>query len=229
MKTIFALFIPAISVIVLSCHRKQLVTSRISCCPPARTAVAAETERPAVPTETSLPAVAAETVLLPEAPSSIYQLPGKWTDEHNHGIELSQLKGKVQVMAMIFTHCAYACPRLVQDMKAIEDSLSGSEKNNVGFVLVSFDSQRDDPAQLRRFASEQGLDDHWTLLHGDPGQVRELSMLLNIKYQDAGDNNYSHSNAILILDKQGTVTRSLEGLQPQTALAGEVINQLVNR
>lgn len=195
-------------VIALSCHRKQLVTSRISCCPQAENAVSATP---------------------PETQSSIYQLPGKWTDQHNHSLHLNRLEGKVQVIAMIFTHCSYACPRLVQDMKAIADSLPRSEKDKVGFVLVSFDSQRDDPAQLQRFATQQGLDDHWTLLHGDPGQVRELSMVLNVKYQDAGGNNYTHSNAIHILDKKGSVTRSIEGLQPQTTLAAEVINQLVNR
>ena len=210
MKQILAISTIAISIFTVSCHRKQLVTSRISCCPQAAS---------------SDPVKIAPL----DGQASIYQLPGVWTDQHNRNMHLEQLKGKVQVMAMIFTHCAYACPRIVQDMKAIEDSLTGPGKNNVGFVLVSFDSQRDDPAQLRRFASEQGLDDCWTLLHGDARQVRELSMLLNVKYQDAGDNNFAHSNAILILDKEGSVTRSLEGLQPQTALAGEVINQLANR
>lgn len=211
MKKILVTFPVAISVIVLSCHRKQLVTSRISCCPEVRTTAPATAPLPS------------------EVQSSIYQLPGTWTDQHNHEMQLNDLKGKVQVIAMIFTHCGYACPRLVQDMKAIADSLPAAEKDEVGFILVSFDSQRDDPAQLNRFASQYGLDDHWTLLHGDPGQIRELSMVLNVKYQDAGDNNYTHSNAILILDKQGSVSRSLEGLEAQTNVAHEMINQLVSR
>ena len=99
MKTVFATLTIAISVIALSCHRKQLVTSRISCCPQGENAAIAPGISPF------------------EAQSSIYRLPGKWTDQHNHNLELNQLKGKVQVIAMIFTHCAYACPRIVQDMK----------------------------------------------------------------------------------------------------------------
>lgn len=235
MKKISAILTIAISIIALSCHRKQLVESRLSCCPQARGAVpagAGVAVQPGVAVQAGRAAqtkLAVKTGVSPEAQSSIYQLPGNWTDQHNHRLALDELKGKVQVMAMIFTHCGYACPRLVQDMKAIADSLPGAEKDKVGFVLVSFDAQRDDPAQLARFAAQQGLGDHWTLLHGDPRQIRELSMVLNVKYQDAGDNNYTHSNAILILNKQGAVTRSLEGLEAQTTVASEVINELVTR
>jgi protein SCO1/2 len=161
-----------------------------------------------------------------DARTSIYQLPGLWTDQHDRRLELGRLKGKVQVMAMIFTHCGYACPRIVQDMKAIQDSLPDAEKNNVGFVLVSFDTQRDDPAQLQRFAEQQALDGHWILLHGSSRQVRELSMLLDIKYRQTGDNGFTHSNSILILDNQGTVRTSLDGLEPQTGTAIDLIHRL---
>lgn len=200
-----------ISVVVLGCHRKNLVMSRISCCPRVATS---PTPQDLVPGHEE---------------ASIYQLSGQWTDQHGRLLELNKLKGKIQVMAMIFTHCGYACPRIVQDMKAIEDSLSGRLKNDVGFVLVSFDAQRDDPAQLRRFAAQQGLDDRWTLLHGSPGQVRELSMLLGVAYQEAPNGNFSHSNAILILDAGGAVAGTLPGLQAQPLVAGDMIYQIANR
>lgn len=146
------------------------------------------------------------------AGTSIYQLPGKWTDQRNHQLSLYELKGKVQVMAMIFTHCAYACPRIVQEMKTLEDSLSAAQKKDVGFVLVSFDSDRDNPAQLARFAKQEGLDSDWTLLHGSAIQVRELSLLLNVRYRRLEESDFTHSNAIIILDRQGRIRQTLEGL-----------------
>lgn len=160
---------------------------------------------------------------------SVYQLPSTWTNQHNQPLALDQLKGKVQVMAMIYTSCGYACPRIVQDMKAIEDTLPGNIRKNVGFVLVSLDSKRDDPAQLARYARQQGLGDRWVLLHGTPGQVRELSMLLNVKYREGQDHRISHSNEILILDSAGTVRKSIGGLEPQTGEAIAMIHRLVNR
>jgi len=197
-----------ISVIALSCH-KAPVSPRLSCCAKEN-------------------ATAASSLAgFPETNASVYQLPGEWTDAHNHSLELKELKGKVQVAAMIFTHCGYACPRLVQDMKAIEAALPDAIKNNVGFVLVSFDAERDDPAQLDRFAVQQGLNERWKLLHGGAGEIRELSMLLNVRYQQLEDGNFNHSNSIFILDKRGKIIQSLDGLEPQTALAVNTISRLV--
>ena len=146
--------------------------------------------------------------------ASIYQLPGVWTDQHDRTFSLDALKGKVQVVAMIFTHCGYACPRIVREMRAMEDSLSAAQKQDVGFVLVSFDAARDDPAQLAHFAEQQGLDDRWILLHGSAAQVRELSLLLNVRYQRLEDGNYIHSNTVVVLDRQGGIQKTLEVLGP---------------
>lgn len=190
-----------------SCHRK-IASAPISCCPKSEVAGMEQLSRGTIST-------------------SIYQLPGVWTDQHARHLSLQDLKGKVQVISMIFTHCGYACPRLVEDIKAVEDSLPASQKNDVGYVLVSFDSKRDDPAQLDRFAAEHGLDGHWRLLHGDAAQVREVSMLLNVRYRQTPDGNFSHSNTIVILDKDGQVISSLDGLEAQTAAAVNTINRLL--
>ncbi|MBL0305693.1 MAG: SCO family protein [Chitinophagaceae bacterium] len=58
------------------------------------------------------------------------------------------LKGKPTVVGMIFTHCTYACPRLTADIKSIADSLN-YEKEKVNFLLVSFDTKRDNPTRLK--------------------------------------------------------------------------------
>jgi protein SCO1/2 len=198
-----------ISIMVLSCH-KAPAPARLSCCAKDGAVVASSLTG-------SL-----------EANASLYQLPGEWTDAHNHSLELKALKGKIQVVAMIFTHCGYACPRLVQDMKAIEDALPAAVRNDVGYVLVSFDTERDGPAQLGRFAGQQGLDERWVLLHGGAEQIRELSMLLNVRYQRLEDGNFNHSNSIFILDKKGKIIQSLDGFESQAGLAVNAISRLVN-
>jgi protein SCO1/2 len=113
----------------------------------------------------------------------VYQLTGSWTDQHEKQLTLNKLQGHPQIVAMIFTHCAAVCPRVVEEMKAIRDSLPAPVKKEVGAVLVSFDPDRDTPAQLRSYAVQRQLDDHWELLQGSNDQVRELSMVLNVKYQ----------------------------------------------
>jgi protein SCO1 len=196
--------------LLLSCHQKAAVT-HLSCC-------------------TKDKSVAMQPLLAtPITNTSIYQLPGEWTDQHNRPFALGELKGKIQLVAMVFTHCGYACPRIVADMKTIADAVPATEKNQVGFTLVSFDPERDTPQQLSRFAAQQQLDQHWTLLRGDADLVRELSLLLNIRYQKLPNGDFNHSNSIFVLDQQGTVVRSFEGLGSHTEIAGQAINQLVSR
>src|SRR5438132_2428909 len=54
---------------------------------------------------------------------SIYQLGSSWIRHDSQTIKLRQFRGKVQVIAMIFTHCPSSCPRLVADMKHLESNL----------------------------------------------------------------------------------------------------------
>jgi len=210
MKYVIGISLMCISLFVASCHRHSVVNG-ISCYAKA------------------LPVTDASASHAIPGDASIYQLPGTWRNQFDRPVSLDQLKGKVQVVAMVFTHCGYACPRIVEDIKAIEDSLPRSERGNVGYVLVSFDSRRDNPARLGQFAAGHELDDHWQLLHGEPGQVRELSMLLNVKYQETTGGNFNHSNVICILDKEGVIRQSIEGLDPQTATAINIIKDLVRR
>ncbi|HEV9038535.1 MAG TPA: SCO family protein, partial [Puia sp.] len=117
----------------------------------------------------------------------------------------------------------------VQEMKAMEDSLSAAERRDVGFVLVSFDAERDDAAHLAQFAEQQGLDGRWVLLHGSPEQVRELSMLLEVRYKRLEDGNYTHSNVIVILDRNGGIEKTLPGLEPGKDSAVQIIGRLAAR
>jgi protein SCO1/2 len=167
---------------------------------------------------------------LPLAPNSLYQLPGSWQTASGRSMKLEQLSGKIQVVAMIFTHCGYACPRLVDNMQAIETNLDPSLRDKVGFVLISFDPARDSSAQLAAFARQKQLSSSWTLMRGSEEQVRELAILLGLQYNSLPGGNFDHSNAITLLDENGRVMRRLDGLTPQTSAAiGFIEKALITR
>ena len=142
---------------------------------------------------------------------SIYELNETFQTQDNKNVTLSSFRGKPTVVAMIFTHCAYACPRLTADMKNIESQLK-DKNGKVNFLLVSFDEERDTPDTLKHYANSMGLDENWTLLHGSEDVVRTLSVLLNIQYAKDADGNFSHSNVISVLDKNGVLRFQKEGL-----------------
>ncbi|HXR83027.1 MAG TPA: SCO family protein [Hanamia sp.] len=168
-----------------------------------------------------------ETALVGTIPSeSIYQLPDTFQTQDKKLVTLASFAGKPTIVGMIFTHCTYACPRLTADIKNIEQDLK-SEKGKVNYLLVSFDSERDFPDQLKKFADASGLDKNWTLLHGSESAVRTLSVLLNVQFEKDAEGNFSHSNIISVLDKQGNLVFQKEGLGEDPNSTVSQINQMI--
>ena len=154
---------------------------------------------------------------------SIFQLKDSFQTQHGKVFTLDMLQGKPTVVGMIFTHCTYACPRLTADIEQIAKSLD-TEKDKVNFVLVSFDAERDTPAELKKYANTMHLDKNWTLLHGDEDAIRTLSVLLGVQYEKDANGDFSHSNLVSLLDKQGVFEYQKEGLEADHE---ETLNRLI--
>jgi protein SCO1/2 len=144
---------------------------------------------------------------------SIYGLDASWRDQTGRALRLGDLAGRPRVLAMIFTHCEYACPRILAELRALERELPASPEAGPGFVLVSFDVLRDEPAALAAYAEAQGLDPRrWTLLHGEAGAVRELSVVLDVAYRAEATGGFAHASVINVLDAEGRLVYQKRGL-----------------
>ena len=70
-----------------------------------------------------------------------------------------------------------------------------------------------DPEALKKFASARDLDpSRWRLYHGDRAAVRELAMVLGIRYKKDARGDFDHSNVISILDREGVIRHQQVGL-----------------
>lgn len=137
---------------------------------------------------------------------SIYNVQSIWKNRNGDEIALQELRGEVQIVAMVYTHCEYACPRILADMKRIEKELSEEEMRSVNFVIVSIDPERDTPQRLSGFAAENDLPPkNWTLLNGDQGDILELSALLGVKYKRISETDFTHSNMLTVLNQEGEI------------------------
>lgn len=153
------------------------------------------------------------TASAPMPSGSLYQLESDWTSDQGRRIRLSQLRGRHQVVALFFSNCEYACPVIVGDMRRIQAALPEPVREDVDFLLVSLDPERDTPERLRQFRSERGLPTaHWTLLHGREDDVRELAAVLGIQYRKDSRGQFAHSNVITLLSPDGEVVARQRGL-----------------
>lgn len=154
---------------------------------------------------------------------SIYQLPSVWNTQDGATIEFKELQGKPLVVVMIYTACRTACPRLVADMRMVEEKVSSKKSRDVQYVLVSIDPINDTPKKLKVFAKENGMDGpQWLFLQGTEDGVRDFANIMAVKYKQINPIDFSHSNIISVFDRDGVMQYQKEGL-------GLVNDEIVNR
>lgn len=144
---------------------------------------------------------------------SIYNLPSKWTNQNGKDIQLKELRGKVLVMVMIYTSCKSACPRLVADMRNIEENIPKEYKDKVQLILVSIDPEVDTPKRLKEFSIENKMTgNQWTFLRSNEENTREFAAVLAVNYKKISPLDFSHSNIISIFNAEGELAFQQEGL-----------------
>lgn len=144
---------------------------------------------------------------------SVYLLDSVWTSDAGKNVKLGVLRGRPQIVAMIFASCQFTCPLTVNDLKKIEAALPENLRTNVGFTLISFDSRRDTPAALKAFRERHGLSlQNWTLLRGEAEDVRELAALLGVIYKQDANGDFAHSNLITVLNVEGEIVFQQPGI-----------------
>lgn len=158
---------------------------------------------------------------------SIFNLSSKWVNQNNEELILEDLKGKVLVMAMIYTSCKAACPRLVADMRNTQEAVGTNPE--VQYVFISIDPETDTPAKLKTYAIQNNMDSpQWIFLNGSLEDVREFANVLSVKYASISPVDFSHSNIISIFDQGGVLKYQEEGLGVENTGIVETINQLTH-
>jgi len=158
----------------------------------------------------SLSLIAAE---LPD--ESIYHIESEWVNHNNKNVNITSLQGKVQVVAFVYTYCEHSCPIILAKLKYIENNIPPEDKENVNFLLVSLDPERDTPETLNQYMKDKELNEkHWQMFNGDSADVLELAALFGVRYKPMSntEKDIAHSNMISILDKGGRIHHQMKGL-----------------
>lgn len=144
---------------------------------------------------------------------SIFNLTSKWNDQNGRELQFEDLKGDVLVMVMIYTSCKAACPRLVADMRNIEEQLSEKAKQNVKMILVSIDPSIDTTERMKAFAIENVMDrEPWLFLRSTEDNTREFAAVVAVNYKRISPIDFSHSNIISVFNDKGEMVFQQEGL-----------------
>jgi len=172
------------------------------------------------------PAIARQAALGDPAPSgeSLYQLGSVWTTDGGNQVRFGELKGYTRVLAMMFTHCPSLCPTLIRDLKAMDAAMPAKTRSATRYVLVTIDPEHDTPTALREFRSRMQLDPkRWLLLWGSAHDTQQLAAVLGFNYGKGDGRNYTHSNLVTILDREGAIVHQEIGLGNDASRAAAVL------
>jgi protein SCO1/2 len=144
------------------------------------------------------------------------------------------IKGQITVMGFIFTHCPDICPMTTHNMYLTEKELKENGIDDVKFVALSFDPDRDSPEVLKKFAEVRELDFvSWTLLTGEKNTVNELMKRFDVKAiktdertDEEGIPEYSmmHTDRISLIDENGRLRKNYKG---STINIEELVNDII--
>ena len=127
------------------------------------------------------------------------------TDDKNRVFDLVSLKGEWSFLFFGFTHCPDICPTTLAVLARARDniakSMAGAE--NVQFVFISVDPNRDTASKLRQYVDY--FDSSFIGVTGDNAQIGNLAGQLGAAYRVAiapGMENYpvTHTTAVFLVD-----------------------------
>jgi cytochrome oxidase Cu insertion factor (SCO1/SenC/PrrC family) len=93
------------------------------------------------------------------------------TERSGKQVRLGELKGKVMLLAHVYTSCPIGCSQIVAEMKDIYDEFTPTHP---GLQFVSFAIDPDDNAErLHKYAAANDITkDNWWFVNGDQKMIR---------------------------------------------------------
>ena len=102
----------------------------------------------------------------------------------------------------------------ISKLKEIESAIRAKGINDVQIVMASFDPVHDTPEKLAEFFKARKLDPaRWKFLSPvNDSAARELAAATGTVYSRDSDGEYSHSNVISLLNRDGLLKSQIKGL-----------------
>ena len=154
------------------------------------------------------------------AASAVLEVPSfSLTDETGAPFGSADLGGRVWIAHLTSTRCTDVCPEVTAGLRELQDELQGAEGwEDVRFVSLSADPERDTPAVLADHARGAGADgDHWKFLTGRPNQIRQLSrhgLRLPLTASPTGGEPVFPAGDVLLVDRLHRVRGVFDGASP---------------
>ena len=138
------------------------------------------------------------------------------TERSGKKVSKSDFSGKVWIASFVFTRCTSGCPQITATMARLQADFA--DQPDVRLVTFTVDPERDDPAELRKYAEHFQADrDRWLFL---TGQEKEIHRLLQESFKVTAMRNekgkpgdeFTHDSKLVVIDRHGNVRGYFGGM-----------------
>ena len=132
------------------------------------------------------------------------------------------LRGRVVLINFVYTNCKDACPMATHKMMQVRQLLGEPLKDQVWFISISIDPERDTPGAMKAFANKLQVDEsRWLFLTGDKRNLEYIAKKLGQYSQEieahstlmlAGNDRTRHWTRVLPMAPPAGVAQQLRAL-----------------
>jgi protein SCO1/2 len=136
-----------------------------------------------------------------------------FTSQEGEIVSSASWSDKIVVANFFFTHCPSICPKMMMNMKKIQEAYSNDDK--IALTSFSVNPEADSAARLKKYASQFNINtSNWNLLTGDKKEIYRLarnSFLVVATNGDGGPTDFIHSEKLILIDKQKRIRGYYDG------------------
>jgi protein SCO1 len=140
------------------------------------------------------------------------------TDQYGRAVSLSDYRGRVVVLAFLYSTCGATCILIAQQIRGALDELDSEHAHAPAVVIVSANPAADTSARVARFLAEMSLTGRVQYLTGPLSRLRAIWAAYGIKPASAGGRVFDEYASVLLLDGAGAerVLFESEQLTPES-------------
>ena len=147
----------------------------------------------------------------PKAPSEIGRRPVKiavpdftLTDQNGKPFRFAAARGKLILVAFIFTTCPDVCPLLTANFAAIQRALEEKEVKDYLLLSITTDPEQDTAPVLKDYAGRFKADlRHWSLLTGTRSELAKVWQDFGVHVVKNESGQVQHTTFTTLVDRQG--------------------------
>jgi protein SCO1/2 len=149
-------------------------------------------------------------------------------DSKERVYSISEFEGKYVMATFIYTACTDVCPKLEMNLAAVYDQIPEEYiEEDIVFLSISFDPDRDDPETLDTYRQAFGSDgETWRMARvTDKEELNALLDEFGVIVIPDGAGGFAHNSAFYFVDPEGELLDVMDYEQVDLA-AEKVIEEL---